>query len=1381
MVSRPISIAFAMIMISVALFGLLNFGAPPVEAELSNSNNLTGILPISITSDSDFTLANGVVSGTGTTADPYIIENWSIDGNASAHGIEITGVTKDFVIRNCLIFDGAGYYGIYIHGDSTMPNAVIENVNVTEFDLNFYGQGSNEHAQSTSTITILNSTFKDCTQAYTWYTRGYNFRTHYLGGTLIIENCTFEDAYATNMDITYSDADLFMKDCQFIGDVTGVHFLSHDDRLGHIFYGKRQFENVTFGKSTTGTHTMQFHTTNGGIDIMNSTIEGTPGYGVEAPMYLNLTNVEFYETGDWAVQMNSGGSSFCDFINVTIDKCNSGLNVKGKYNNITQCKVTNITNTVSTRPLGIYSANHGSSSVNMIYDNTLIGQRAGIWLQGDYDECFDNVIMDTWCSNDDGGSGIFIDIDRECVVRNNTIINATIGLNAQYGYDATIYGNWITDSDTGVYFDESTYGCTFYSNYVYDNEINCTDDDTTTPKENAWNETYIMGGGNYWGNYSGVDNMNGENQDIAGRDGIGDNPYYIDDGIADYYPLMNLPDYEAPTSRVKNMTFWFNDTFMVPFEADDNAWLKDIGLMYSYAADNTTFGSWVFYDNMSVDQIHDEDNFTFDAPDGDGWYQLQTNATDAVGLMEVVGMYDQLVAFDSTPAMTHVEQTPATLNITSFDVVVNATDAMSGVYMLELWVSNSSDGTTWSDYMLEDSKMPDGNLTNFTFNGAFGQTYKFYSRSWDIAMNYEDAPAMNDTMIELVEDIPTIPVTTINIGTPMVSGDPVWITSATEFELEAVSAAGIDFAWYSLDDGATYEVFTTNFTVNDTVDHIFYGALDLAMNNETANRLNVSVDDMGPVTTLTIVGNKTGSDPVYVRNTTTYNLMANDAGVGTDSIYYKVDDGAWMMFSTNFSIAATGAHIIYFNATDLLGNVETTQNVTIEVVEDLPDLKMVSGMITYSGGLNDGEGAAEATVELMNETAVLLKTATSNATGFYSIYVEAVSNVTLKVTPATAMLGEVGVTDGYLAKTTTAFDLMADITQDVMLEHYTVPVVVLPTLMGTVTYSGGPNDGEAAINATIELRDSAGTLVEAYITPDGAYEFLNISVGYNYSLKVIPEASMLGVDGVTEGYLIWEMVLNITADLTQNVALAHYADVVVTESITITAPTAGQIFDTGATITVSGTSTGLDGQTITVTIDGVDATGTIGTGGAWSVDIIAPATANTFTITVAGGTVTETMSVVVEEPAPTPDGEEESFFEQNMMCIIVVIIIIVVLLAVVGAVIFFMMKKKEEEVEEVEEEDEDDYDEDDEEEYEDEDEEEDDEEYDEEDEEEEDEDEDEEEDEEEEDEEEYEDEEYDKEDEEEAYDEEYEDEDEEEYEDDEELEDEDELEDEEEE
>ncbi|HWG89290.1 MAG TPA: right-handed parallel beta-helix repeat-containing protein [Candidatus Thermoplasmatota archaeon] len=84
--------------------------------------------PIVIRGDGDLTLANGVVSGSGTVSDPYLISGWEIDGrpytntvntnrlfHGLGYGITITGTTKAIKIA-----------GNYLH-NHTLGAIVVQN------------------------------------------------------------------------------------------------------------------------------------------------------------------------------------------------------------------------------------------------------------------------------------------------------------------------------------------------------------------------------------------------------------------------------------------------------------------------------------------------------------------------------------------------------------------------------------------------------------------------------------------------------------------------------------------------------------------------------------------------------------------------------------------------------------------------------------------------------------------------------------------------------------------------------------------------------------------------------------------------------------------------------------------------------------------------------------------------------------------------------------------------------------------------------------------------------------------------------------------------------------------------------------------------------
>ncbi|UCE38894.1 MAG: right-handed parallel beta-helix repeat-containing protein, partial [Thermoplasmata archaeon] len=124
---------------------------------------------------------------------------------------------------------------------------------------------------------------------------------------------------------------------------------------------------------------------------------------------------------------------------------------------------------------------------------------------------------------------------------NNSLSNGT-AIYAYFSSNNTIIINTIFDGYWGIILDSCTNNKIFHNNFM-NNEKQAFDNSYN----NVWNDTYPSGG-NYWSDYSGVDNNKSPNQNIPGKDGIGDTPYPIIEGGAgakDNYPLMEPYSYKS--------------------------------------------------------------------------------------------------------------------------------------------------------------------------------------------------------------------------------------------------------------------------------------------------------------------------------------------------------------------------------------------------------------------------------------------------------------------------------------------------------------------------------------------------------------------------------------------------------------------------------------------------------------------------------------------------------------------------------------------------------------------------------------------------------------------------------------------------------------------
>ncbi|KYK24034.1 hypothetical protein AYK24_06885 [Thermoplasmatales archaeon SG8-52-4] len=131
------------------------------------------------------------------------------------------------------------------------------------------------------------------------------------------------------------------------------------------------------------------------------------------------------------------------------------------------------------------------------------------------------------------------------LVCNNIIYTNDIGIIIQScNYNEIFSNNILSNTEKGIILGSCI--CGGYNNKVYHNNLIFNGDENGQAQnedfDNFWDDGYPSGG-NFWSDYTGVDNFSGPNQTIPGSDGIGDVPYeipssYIDE--EDTYPLMEV-------------------------------------------------------------------------------------------------------------------------------------------------------------------------------------------------------------------------------------------------------------------------------------------------------------------------------------------------------------------------------------------------------------------------------------------------------------------------------------------------------------------------------------------------------------------------------------------------------------------------------------------------------------------------------------------------------------------------------------------------------------------------------------------------------------------------------------------------------------------------
>jgi len=199
-----------------------------------------------------------------------------------------------------------------------------------------------------------------------------------------------------------------------------------------------------------------------------------------------------------------GTSSYFVVRNVFVhgDKVSNGVSIHSVGN----CTIEGVTATDT-----YYGILAGTGTDSYFVGNHLSGNIKGVYTVNSHDITIrsNTISACDYC-------GIWMDISRNMVVRENTISNNPNGVCVvayDYGYSSNIR---------------------VYSNNLVGNSVQGHNWSTTVVE---WNADYPTGG-NYWSDYIGVDVKKGANQDQPGSDGIGDTPYFIDSYNQDSYPLM---------------------------------------------------------------------------------------------------------------------------------------------------------------------------------------------------------------------------------------------------------------------------------------------------------------------------------------------------------------------------------------------------------------------------------------------------------------------------------------------------------------------------------------------------------------------------------------------------------------------------------------------------------------------------------------------------------------------------------------------------------------------------------------------------------------------------------------------------------------------------
>jgi parallel beta-helix repeat protein len=594
-------------------------------------------LPIRINNNAEFTPQNGVSAGDGTQANPWVIENYDINGTGYGYCIYIGNTTDYFVVRNCYLHGASGGATPSYYVDAGLTFYDVENgiiTNSTFVNNDVYGVEIVFSANVTlSTSTSSNNTFGVNIEQSQNISIANNELENNFHGVYIsssnnntVENNNIVSAVnnSVGISIIVSDKNLVSNNTVqtkewgiFItnSDYTDI-FKNNIDRCGAGCYIMDSAEiRIQENRITNGTWGGIYAHSLVNASVDSDTIYDTLGYGIFIENCIGFTVINTTSSNKF------GGVRVTNSREVTISKSTITNNFGG----------------------GIYV----QSATNLaLFDNNIdFNDFTSVYVDG-----ADNLTMSgNTISGSTNGAGMYAQYVNDSVIDNNLFSdNKHDNLFLVYALRNTVKNNTFTNAGTAGIDIMRSENNKIYHNNIINNAIQSFELDST----NIWDNGYPSGG-NYWSDYAGLDRFSGPTQIGTGSDGIGDTPYLgitSNSGSKDRYPLMKISTSGTlPMSDVGYLAnYWYrSQSVNISASALDtvDGFVSNVTLLYSYSSDNATWSPAVPYGVIFAEPW----NWTFDFPAGEGYYKFYSVANDSAGNMEALSPYpDARCGFDAT-------------------------------------------------------------------------------------------------------------------------------------------------------------------------------------------------------------------------------------------------------------------------------------------------------------------------------------------------------------------------------------------------------------------------------------------------------------------------------------------------------------------------------------------------------------------------------------------------------------------------------------------------------------------------------------------------------------------------------------------------------------
>jgi nitrous oxidase accessory protein NosD len=475
---------FEAVIVITAILVLSPIAVLAMASDTSVAYALRG--PITITGDSGFTASSGVVGGGGTYDNPYVISGWEISSASmgSFHtGISVTDTSNYFVIRDVYVHVNAIGIGLWNVSHCTIEDSVI--CGVSHGVLMSYGYD----------IALTGNTISG--DVYCLSSNTVSLESNSMDSEFAVYYCSNVSARAN----------LF--------DSGGIYIVSNSDSVESVL-GNYASHTISPDNLVDGKPILYYE------NQQDLKIDSVP---VGQLILVNCTNVSAtnLDIDGASVGVNMVAADNVRIRNCTIENCTTAGIMAQWFTNATISD--SVISNAGDYGLALFK------SATVITNNKIENQSVGPL-----------------------GSGILVGYSAKTWIRGNTICGNYFGMHVQASVevDALITQNLISHNVNSVYVEGPATAFSsapparqesdslFGSNVViHHNIFGPLYGSATDLVGCVWDNGYPSGG-NYWGDYEGIDEKSGPDQDQPGSDGIGDTPRSVPSAGVDRYPLMSL-------------------------------------------------------------------------------------------------------------------------------------------------------------------------------------------------------------------------------------------------------------------------------------------------------------------------------------------------------------------------------------------------------------------------------------------------------------------------------------------------------------------------------------------------------------------------------------------------------------------------------------------------------------------------------------------------------------------------------------------------------------------------------------------------------------------------------------------------------------------------